>query len=517
MTLVLLGLGFVGLFELLLWLPALWRWRKIIAKSLFVCLVLNTVSLLSLSINVWVLLLAVICLYRAVNLSRLIYGRTQADYLFHTGRQTSMWLISGQLAILSIAGFQYYAQVDRLTWWYILAVAQLVIALAILFATLRQIRTTRSPLITQEYHDDELPSLTVAIPARNETTDLAECLASLLKCHYPKLEILVLDDCSQDKRTSEIIRGLAHDGVRFIAGATPPDHWLAKNFAYDQLYKNANGELILFCGVDIRFSPNSLKTIVKTLLQKNKTMLCVMPRNVLADQHGLLSSVVQSCRYAWEMALPRRLFERPPVLSSCWVIQRSALYSVSGFTAYKQSIMPERHLAHQCAKTAQGYSFLCSNDVMGISSQKSFPEQLATGIRTRYPQLHRRLELVLLVGVAEFILLVWPFIILVAALITGAWVLATINLIACVLLTQFYARITNLTYQKFLLRGFLLLPFAAIYDIALLNYSMWQYEFKEVIWKGRNICMPVMRVYPHLPPLNPRSVTARKIPAQDLE
>ena len=47
---------------------------------------------------------------------------------------------------------------------------------------------------------------------------------------YPKLEIIVLDDCSQD-RTAEIIRNFAHDGVRFIQSEDNKDNWLDKNKA----------------------------------------------------------------------------------------------------------------------------------------------------------------------------------------------------------------------------------------------------------------------------------------------
>jgi hypothetical protein len=28
---------------------------------------------------------------------------------------------------------------------------------------------------------------------------------------------------------------------------------------------------------------------------------------------------------------------------------------------------------------------------------------------------------------------------------------------------------------------------------------MYKYEFREVIWKERNVCVPVMHVTPHLP------------------
>ncbi|MDB5170746.1 MAG: hypothetical protein JWO35_440 [Candidatus Saccharibacteria bacterium] len=499
MTLALIGLGIVTLFELLLWLPAFWHWRKPLAIVVLAALAITTVGIVLAAVSGWATLVMIISVYRAVNLLRLIDGRTQNDYLFHGARRTSFWLIGWQAAALGLAAVNHAVHANILTWWYLLAALQLIGAAVILWATTRQLRTTRPPVLEQDISNNDLPSLTVAIPARNETSDLEACLRSLLKCHYHKLEILVLDDCSQNKRTPEIIRGFAHDGVRFIAGDVPPEHWLAKNYAYDQLSKAANGELLLFCGVDARFGPDSLQVIVKTMLQKKKSMLCVVPRSFMAKEHGVVSSVVQSCRYAWELALPRRLFQRPPVLSSCWVITRQALRSAGGFASYKQSILPERHLAHRSAEASQGYTFLCSDAAMGVSSRKSLDEQLATGIRTRYPQLHRRPELVLLVSLAEFALLVWPFLILIISILTGVWVLAVFSAVVCTLLTIFYAKIMNLTYRKSLLRGLVLLPFAALYDIALLNYSMWQYEFHEVIWKGRNICLPVMRVYPSLP------------------
>lgn len=502
MTLALIGLGVVTVFELLLWLPSLWQWRKTMASIMLFGLIVATLWVLMVSVNGWTALVALISVYRGVNLLRLIDDRVQSDYLYHSGRQSSLWLAGFLVAILVMAIVGQYLSVGPYTWWYLLIATQIAGALVIVRATVRQLRTTRPPLLDNEVSNSDLPSLTVAIPARNETADLEACLRSLIKNHYRKLEIIVLDDCSQNRHTSDIIRGFAHDGVRFISGTEPPNHWLAKNYAYEQLSSQASGDLILFCGVDARFGPDSLQVMVKTMLQKKKSMLCVVPRSLLAHEHGLLSSVVQSCRYAWELALPRRLFERPPVLSTCWLITSQSLKAAGGFASNKQSILPERHLAHWCAQSAEGYSFLCSDAAMGVSSRKTFEEQLATAIRTRYPQLHRRPELVMLVSLLEFGLLIWPFLLFIVATLTGAWVLAVLSLVVSCLLTAFYYKIMNLTYRRFLLRGLVLLPFAALYDIALLNYSMWQYEFHEVIWKGRNICTPIMRVYPGLPRLD---------------
>ncbi len=502
MTVALICLGIVTFLELILWLPAFWHWRKTNAFVVLIALTIATMGLILSAASAWANLIVVVSVYRAVNLLRLIDGRTQSDYLFHTGRRTSLWLIGIQLAALVLFELGQAVHGNIYSLWYSVLAIQFVAAVVIAKTTIRQLRTTRPPLLGEDISGADLPSLTVAIPARNETSDLEACLRSLLQNKYRKLEILVLDDCSQSRHTSDIIRGFAHDGVRFIAGQTPPSHWLAKNYAYEQLYMQASGDLILFCGVDARFGADSLQMIVKTMLQKKKSMLSVVPRSLLAAENGLLSSVVQSCRYAWELALPRRFLQRPPVLSTCWLINRQVLKDSGGFTSYKQSVLPERHLAHRAAEAAQGYTFLCSDAAMGVSSRKTFDEQLATAIRTRYPQLHRRPEMVLLVSLAEFGLLFGPFLIFVVSLLTASWLLAGLSAAVCCLLTLFYAKIMNLTYRKFLLRGFVLLPFAALYDVALLNYSMWQYEFHEVIWKGRDVCIPVMHVYPSLPKID---------------
>ena len=68
----------------------------------------------------------------------------------------------------------------------------------------------------------DVPSVSVCIPARNETHAMAECLERVLASDYPKLEILVFDDNSADD-TSTIIRSFAQEGVRFVAGTELPE------------------------------------------------------------------------------------------------------------------------------------------------------------------------------------------------------------------------------------------------------------------------------------------------------
>ncbi len=77
------------------------------------------------------------------------------------------------------------------------------------------------------YSDADLPTISLCYPARNETVRIAETLTAALASTYPKLEILVVDDCSQDS-TRKLCASLLMNGIRFIEGKQPKANWLGK-------------------------------------------------------------------------------------------------------------------------------------------------------------------------------------------------------------------------------------------------------------------------------------------------
>lgn len=443
--------------------------------------------------NVFGFVVVCISAYRWANVVRLAAGRMTQPRLGVVFRRTSLSLIAAQLGVFLLWWLSTVVDFLSQDIWWLLVSIQFVMALGLFASTFRSLRKTKFRSASQHYSDVELPSVSVAVPARNEDEQLDACLTSILASDYPKTEVLVLDDCSQD-RTPEVIRGFAHDGVRFIAGDPPSDHWLAKNFAYQQLLDTASGEIIVFCGVDARFQPASLRELVSTMLSRQKTMVSVLPQSVGQS----VVSLVQPMRYFWELALPRRQFNRPPVLSTCWLVRRDMLKAFGGFAGVSRSISPEAQIAKQ-ATAHDGYSFVRSTPSLGVSTRKPLREQRATAIRTRYPQLHRRPELVCLWSLLEVLLLVAPFVVA----IFGYWwhipaFAVDLAIVSSGLLVALNTGIAASTSRRWL-HGVWSFPFAVLTDIVLLNYSMWQYEFSEVIWKGRNVCIPVMRATPYLP------------------
>jgi hypothetical protein len=207
-------------------------------------------------------------------------------------------------------------------------------------------------------------------------------------------------------------------------------------------------------------------------------------------------------RYYWEICLPRRFFKRPPVLSTCWLIRRSALEQMGGFESVSRSVNPEAPLARKAVVTDR-YSFIRSDEQLGVYSDKPADEQYATSVRVRYPQLHRRLELVAFASVFELLFFLGPIIGLFfvgnmthSMAYAALWAVTLFCLLTTYGLVVVGAKLTDPWY------GWLLMPVAVLADLIVLNVSLWRYEFSDVDWKGRNVCIPVMQVEPHLPKLD---------------
>ncbi len=469
-----------------------WNKRSLLAGIAFYFIVISSATLIFWHPNIISGLILLINCFRSLSLARIIANRTEVDYLYRSCRKTTFWLLVYQVILVCLwFGYHYLSRPDslKLTLYYFVSL-QLLIAGLLIFSMQRSIIKTRLSNKLKSLPEFTLPTLSVCIPARNETTDLYECLQSLISSNYPKLEILVLDDCSQNRHTAEIIRDFAQHGVQFIKGQKPPQQWLAKNWAYQRLLSEANGELVLFCGVDIRFAPLTLELLVTTLLNKKKTMLSLVPKRLFDTRVPL----VQSMRYYWEFAPPRRYFDRPPVLSSCWLVNRKAIQAAGGFAAVQRAIVPEAYFAKTFIKH-DGYSFLRCNEKLNLTSTKSLTEQRATAIRTRYPQLHKRPELVLLFLLFEVWFLICPFLIfMVSFWYQPLGLIQILSLIACLLLIISYVKLVKVTMPAALLSSLFSFPIVITLDVCLLIYSMFRYNFSTVEWKSRNVSPPVMRL-----------------------
>lgn len=135
-------------------------------------------------------------------------------------------------------------------------------------------RRIRTPIIPVE----QLPFVSVIIPARNEESKIARCLESLASQDYPNYEIVIIDDRSTD-RTGEIIQEIAarHPHIKFIKGNETPTGWIGKCNALVQAYPHATGNWLVFADADTCHEPHSLRFAVDYAIINKVDMVSFMP------------------------------------------------------------------------------------------------------------------------------------------------------------------------------------------------------------------------------------------------
>jgi hypothetical protein len=139
------------------------------------------------------------------------------------------------------------------------------------------ILTSDSPRL--EASDPErMPLVTVMVPAKDEESTLADCLASVCGQTHHRLEILVVDDRSSD-RTATIAAEFARADprVRVVTIDELPPGWTGKTHALQTAADQARGEWFWFLDADTRFSFEHLAVVMEYARARDAALASVLP------------------------------------------------------------------------------------------------------------------------------------------------------------------------------------------------------------------------------------------------
>jgi glycosyltransferase involved in cell wall biosynthesis len=147
--------------------------------------------------------------------------------------------------------------------------------------------------------DAECPRISLIFAARDEEEKLPATLNTLAVMDYPELEIIGVDDRSQDS-TGRILDDFARENTRLAEmgrssslgtardRAAPlrvqalhidslPRGWLGKPHALFKAYEKSSGEWLLFTDADVRFAPDALRRAASLVKEHNAdhlTLFC---------------------------------------------------------------------------------------------------------------------------------------------------------------------------------------------------------------------------------------------------
>jgi len=160
------------------------------------------------------------------------------------------------------------------------------------------------------YKTTENNLISIIIPVRNESGKIENLLQDLTQQSYRNLEIIVVDDDSEDN-TSVIVKEktIADARIKLLNSEIPDQSWLGKNHACYRGAKSAKGKYLFFLDADVRLEPEAISSIIGYFEKTRPVFLSVFPKQILAN-YGV-KQVVPIMNYILLSLLPLFLVRLP--------------------------------------------------------------------------------------------------------------------------------------------------------------------------------------------------------------
>jgi len=128
------------------------------------------------------------------------------------------------------------------------------------------------------------PFLSVLIPARNEEKNIGRLLDQLGQQDYLNLEIIVLDDNSDDHTAAVVREKMSTDSrIKLITNEYVPEGWSGKNHACHLLSQKATGKYFLFLDADISIRSNIVSAMRLFLERHGLVLVSIFPKQLMCS------------------------------------------------------------------------------------------------------------------------------------------------------------------------------------------------------------------------------------------
>lgn len=201
------------------------------------------------------------------------------------------------------------------------------------------------------------PTITVIVPARNESADIIATLESLLNQDYPNLQILAVNDRSTDT-TGDLMDALAFQHpqkLRVLHITELPTGWLGKTHAMALAARHAvaihHPDYLLFTDADIVFHREVIRRSVALAVTTQADHFVTFPTPLIKTPgEGMLLGYLQVmglwATRPWRAADPKSI--RDSIGIGAFNLLRTRAYQqLGGFDALRMEILEDLILARR--------------------------------------------------------------------------------------------------------------------------------------------------------------------------
>jgi glycosyltransferase involved in cell wall biosynthesis len=214
-------------------------------------------------------------------------------------------------------------------------------------------------LLTKRFNlePEGLPSITVVVPARNESIHVAACLQSLLQQDYGPLRILAVNDRSTDD-TGAILDALAltaPERLQVLHIVELPPQWLGKTHAMAVAAQRAIAtdapDFLLFTDADVMYRKDAIRRSLVYAASSGADHLVTVPTTIIlrwdeAMVLGFFQIFGLWGARPWKVADPKA--RRDAIgIGAFNLVRRTAYEQIGGFAGQRMDILEDLTLARR--------------------------------------------------------------------------------------------------------------------------------------------------------------------------
>ena len=341
------------------------------------------------------------------------------------------------------------------------------------------------------YSQNNISSLvSVLIPARNEEVNIKRCLYSLIDQSYKNLEIIVLDDDSDDQ-TYNIVKDVSKNfsSIKLIKGERKSNGWTGKNWACHQLSKFAKGDFLLFIDADTKLQKNTISETVSEMNNNDVDLISLFPNRITNTAIDKIISVT----IGWFIfsCLPIIFSNKNPMFSSAFgqflLFRKGAYFSIGGHESIKDKILDDFELGRLITKRGYNLNVFDGTERISTFSYSTEKEALEGLSKSIFPFFNNRLIPFLILLILFLSMGLMPIFIMMGEFF-GSKLTKSKEMIAYFtwgLITLSWSISSYRSKQG--IRYGILYPFITTFTAIIGIFSIITFLTKSVNWKNRNV------------------------------
>ena len=272
--------------------------------------------------------------------------------------------------------------------------AFLTLVCAIWLGRHRQIGRTRRdlpPIHAGLYRDgvSDLPAVSLIVAAKDEQDNIQACVESLLRQDYPNLQIIAVNDRSED-RTGEILDQLARDDSRLrvlhVRHLRPG--WFGKNNAMREGLERATADWFCFTDADcVMTSPRSVLVAMRYAAERKADFLSVLPT---FETRNFWERVIQPACGGIMMIWFRPESVNDPAHAAAYangafmLMTRACYDAVGGHERVKTEVNEDMHMARFAKQAGRRLIVVPNEDLYRVRMYESLGEMWSGWSRIFY-------------------------------------------------------------------------------------------------------------------------------------